>query len=192
MKFVFAIVALFISFSAFAAPSLDQIVLALKDAPRDYFDTGAICEEVARLELQQEFQTPQYKVLTGISYDNGDGTAGELDVIVFDNNTNKVIKIAEVKCWNKLDAGLVKAKKQRARFLGYRANAKELSFKKTHSTETFTKDQFAYVNDFITIGQQGAVARGYDRELEYSLRDLMTLRELMMKCQHDGKCAKQN
>ncbi len=185
--FVLLAISFFFSFSAFA--TFQDDVIALKNSARDYFDTGTICEEVARLEIQNEFPAPQYKVLTGISYDNGDGTAGELDVIVFDTNINKVIKIAEVKCWKKLDQALQKAKKQRERFMGYRENAANISYKKTHSKETFTKEQFAYVNDFITIGQQGAKAFGFDRELKYSLRDFMELRDLMMKCQHEGKCA---
>lgn len=189
MKILLLLLISAFSFSAFAVPTLEEEVQALKNTPRDYFDTGAICEEVARLEFQQEYQVPQYKVLTGIAYDNGDGTAGELDVIVFDNNTNKVIKIGEVKCWNDLKGALLKAKKQKARFFGNRDNAKNMEFKMTHGTETFTRDQFAYVNEFITIGPQGSKAAGFDYELAYSLRDLMNLREMMLKCQHDKKCA---
>lgn len=188
MKLFALLVVSFFSFSAFA--TFQDDVVALKDTARDYFDTGAICEEIARLDMQEEFPAPQFKVLTGISYDNGDGTAGELDVIVFDMHLNKVIKIAEVKCWKKLDHALIKAQKQRARFLGYRANSANISYKKAHSSETFTKEQFADVNDFITIGQQGALAFDFDRELKYSLRDFAELRDLMMKCQHDGLCAK--
>lgn len=188
MKSLILLIVSFFSVAAFA--TIQDEALALKDTPRDYFDTGAICEEVARLDLAKEYPAPQYKVMTGIAYDNGDGTDGELDVIVFDNNTNKALLIGEVKCWTKLAAGLDKAKKQRARFFGYRDNARNLRLKATHGTETFTRDQFAYVNEFITIGQKGAKAYGFDRELNYSLRDLMDLRDIMMKCQHAGKCAK--
>ena len=174
--------------SLFSYAGLEEEMIALKDVPRDYFDTGAICEEVARLNMIQVYPAPQYKVLTGVAYDNGQGTSGELDVVVFDMNTNKAIKVAEVKCWNKLGQALDKAYKQRKRFFGYRDNSENIGYKKAHSNETFTKDQFAYVTEFITIGQAGAKAAGFDEELQYSLKELMTLRDMMMKCQRQKQC----
>jgi hypothetical protein len=100
--------------------SIQDEVAILKDIPRDYLDTGSICEEVARQETIKEYPAPQFEVLSGIAYETQDGTDGELDVIVFDSNTNKVIKIAEVKCWLKLDHALKKAHEQRARFFELR------------------------------------------------------------------------
>lgn len=163
---------------------------ALKSIPRSYEAAGTICEEIARLNVQKKYPAPQYNVLTGISYGNDQRVIGELDVIVFDTNINKVIQIAEVKCWKDLSDGLDKAHEQRARFLKNLRSSKSLIFRSTSSTETFAKEQFQYVKEFITIGQLGAVQAGYDLELPYTLKELKGFSYEMIRCQHNGQCVR--
>lgn len=57
-----------LSSSALAAWSEDFV--ALRDVARSYEDSGSICEEVARLEVQRDFPAPQYEVHVGIAYGN--------------------------------------------------------------------------------------------------------------------------
>ena len=163
---------------------------ALKPIPRDYTDAGSICEEVARLRVADQYPAPQYKVETGIAYANATRTIGELDVIVFDLNTNKVIKLGEVKCWKDAAGGLRKAKDQRARFLQNVRSSIPLRFMSTSNHQAYSHDQFRYVNDFISIAQKGTTAVGYDMELEYTLNEFQTLRLKMIQCQKQGECAK--
>ena len=177
-------------FSHGASATIQEDFEKLKDTARNYVDTGAICEEVARLQIAKDFPEPQFDVVTGIAYGGNDGVVGELDVIVFDNNTQKAIQISEVKCWKKLDNALMKAQSQRKRFLTALTNKKIKFFKSTNKVREYTVDQFAYVTKFLSLGQQGAVAQGFDAELEYSLRELMELRDMMLACQSHGDCPK--
>jgi hypothetical protein len=175
-------------FSIFAHADLQQDYLELKDHGRSLQDTGTICEEVAVLEMQRQYG-PQYTVLSGIEYGDQNRTIGELDLIVFDKNTNQAVLIGEVKCWKSMGGGLRKAHEQRQRFLQSLSSNKPLKFRlKDDPSIPFTKDQFTDAEEFISIAQKGSISSGYDMELEHSLNELMTLRDMIMKCQKSGSC----
>lgn len=176
--------------SSIALAGLEEDFQALKSVPRDYTDAGSICEEVARLRVADEYPAPQYKVETGIAYGNAERTIGELDIIVFDLNTNKAIKLGEVKCWKDARSGLKKAQDQRARFMKNIRGNGPLRFVSTSTHQTYDADQFRYVNDFISIAQKGTISAGYDMELEYTLNELKSFRMKMIQCQKQGECAK--
>ncbi|RYZ69296.1 MAG: hypothetical protein EOP05_15055 [Proteobacteria bacterium] len=175
------------SVSHAAAFSLEEDYDTLKDSGQNFVVIGTICEEVARLEMAQEFQEPQYHVVTGIAYGNSKKTIGELDVIVFENKSQDVVKIAEVKCWKDQAGGLTKALDQRKRFL---KNIQKggIDMRSTHDNRQYSAKQFRKCKDFETIGQQGSKDYGYDRELAHSLEDLMGLRTRIMNCQSTGEC----
>lgn len=183
---VFAFV-LAASVSHAATFSLEEDYDALKDSGSNFVVIGTICEEVARLEMAAEYKEPQYHVVTGIAYGNSKKTIGELDVIVFENKSQDVVKIAEVKCWKDLDGGLRKALDQRQRFL---KNIQKggIVLRSTHDKRQYSAKQFRDCKDFETIGQQGAKDYGYNRELDHSLEDLMGLRTRIMNCQTTGEC----
>ncbi|MDG0816024.1 hypothetical protein [Bdellovibrio svalbardensis] len=190
MKHFILVCSLFFSLNTFAATWAEDFE-NLKSVPRSYEDSGAICEEIARLDVQKSYPAPQYEVITGISYsDEQRRVIGELDVIVFDKNMNKVIRIAEVKCWKDIRAGLEKAMEQRQRFLKAIRSSKGLIFRSTSSDVTYSKEQFEGVSDFITLGQKGTVQAGYGQELEYTLLELHQHRYDMIACQHKGLCVK--
>jgi Holliday junction resolvase-like predicted endonuclease len=169
------------------SPALEADYAALKDSGAYLGITGTICEEVARLDVADEYKEPEYSVVTGIAYGNSRKVIGELDVIVFENRTGDVVKIAEVKCWKDLEGGLQKAMDQRQRFL---KNVQKggLYFQSTHDKRQYSQKHFRKVKDFETIGQQGAKDYGYTRELEHSLEDLMALRKRIMDCQATAEC----
>lgn len=173
-----------------AEAGLQDEFLALKDSGKDYRVVGTICEEVARLQLARIYRAPAYTVVTGIAYGNQDRTIGELDVIVFENRTGEAIKVAEVKCWRDMSAGLHKALDQRSRFLRTINSPQRLFFRSTTTNEYFDQSQFDSIQEFFSIAQRGATRYGYDQELQYSLEELMTLRSMLIACQDRGECAR--
>lgn len=187
-----SVLVLFLSLSSVAFAGLQEDFEALKSVPRDYTDSGSICEEVARLRIAEEYQAPQYTVEVGIAYGNAERTIGELDIIIFDNNLHKAIKLGEVKCWKDARGGLKKAQDQRARFLKNirSGNGRNLEFVNTATHQRYDAEQFLHVNEFISIAQKGTTAVGYDMEMEYSLGEFNALRMKMIQCQKQGECAK--
>jgi len=183
-----AVLALLIYFPVQAG--LHDEFLALKDSGKDYRVIGTVCEEVARLQLAKIYRAPAYTVVTGIAYGNQDRTIGELDVIVFENRTGEAIKVAEVKCWRNMSAGLHKALDQRNRFLRTIKSPQRLFFRSTTTNEYFDQSQFDSIEEFFSIAQRGATRYGYDHELQYSLEELMTLRSMLIACQDRGECAR--
>lgn len=158
---------------------------------KNYEIVGTVCEEVTQLRYAEKYPEPEYRVLTGIAYSDKDRTLGELDLIVFDNATHNAILIGEVKCWSSPASGLKKAKEQRARFLENVKSSKALTFKwLSNPKETFTKTQFNKTDRFISIAQKGSHSKGFDVELEYTLEELMGLRQDLIDCQNRGECAK--
>jgi hypothetical protein len=189
MKNVSFLFSVLLSINSFAGLSEDYH--ALKNAGKDLTAIGSICEDVTQLRYIEKYPEPQFRVLTGIAYSDKDRTIGELDLIVFDNETHNAILIGEVKCWKDPKSGLKKAKEQRQRFLDYVRSSKALTFKwLTDPKEKFTKTQFNKTSDFISIAQLGAKSKGFDVELEYTLDELMKLREDIMQCQNSGECLK--
>lgn len=187
MKLAALFLSLFISINVFAANWAEDFE-ALKKVPRSYSDSGAICEEIARLDIQKKYPAPQFKVEVGIAYSDRDGTIGELDVIVFDRG--QVTLIGEVKCWNSLNGGLKKAREQRARFLDNLNSNKELVFMSTSTRQRFDQSAFEGVQNFITIGQLGALDKGYDMELGYTLEEMHQHTGDMIGCQQSGECVR--
>ena len=187
-----SVLVLFLSLSSVAFAGLQEDFEALKSVPRDYTDSGSICEEVARLRIAEEYPAPQYTVEVGIAYANDFRTIGELDVVIFDNNLAKAIKLAEVKCWKDARGGLKKAQEQRARFLKNirSGNGGSLQFVSTSTHQRYEAEQFRHVNEFISIAQKGTTSVGYDMEMEYSLNEFKSLRMKMIQCQQAGECAK--
>lgn len=187
MKLFAFVSALLVSFSAFAGWNEDFAIL--KDIPRDYQDAGSICEEIARIDMMREYPAPQYEVEVGIAYADEERTVGELDIIIFDNNTHKVYKVAEVKCWKDIRGGLDKAKEQRARFVRNIHSNKPLRFRNTSTDKVYDAEQFRYITDFFSIAQKGSEAKGFDVELKYTLAELKQFRKDMINCQNRKQCA---
>lgn len=188
MRFTIFSFLLVLSFQTFAGLTEDYD--KIKDLGRNLEPTGAICEEIAQLRFAEIYPEPNYKVVTGIEYADKEKTLGELDVVVFNNETQLADIIGEVKCYTTVKSGLKKAKEQRKRFLTNINSPKALTFTWLNDrTVKLAKTQFKKAKKFVTIGQSGTIAKGYDYELPYSLSELMQLREDIIKCQSEGRCA---
>lgn len=184
------ILALLILNTSFSFAGWDADFAKLKNRPRSYTDSGAICEELARLQLEREYNNSRYQIEVGISYGNLQKTIGELDVVVFDRLKKNVIQIAEVKCWHDLKGGLKKAREQRLRFLTQIQAQRNLYFQSVLNEVDYDPQMFIGVSSFITIGQKGALKSGYDKELEYELREMSKLSLEMINCQDRGHCVR--
>ncbi len=191
-KSMFSLTLLFVlSLGSISFAGMEEDFEALRSTPRSYEDAGAICEEVARLRVADEYPAPQYEVVTGIAYADSQRTIGELDVIVFDKNIDRAIKVAEVKCWKDPRGGLKKAQQQRQRFLSNVRSGKALQFVSTGvDGKRYSKDQFSQIQVFTTIAQKGTTENGFDQELEYTLKEFHAFRSKMIACQQAGECAK--
>jgi len=178
------LLATFLSSNA-GAVSFDEAYRALQGVDEDFVNSGTICEYVARLELQKEFPPSRHEVLIGVSYLVDDQVVGELDVVIQERVSRTIEVIGEVKCWKNLESGLEKANEQEQRFRTTLADvASSLRFVKFDGSRgtlmPFERATFVSNLEHLSIGQKGARAVGYDRELEMSLEELMDLRKKLM------------
>lgn len=175
-------------FSVSSFAGLQEDFAALKNSGTDFTVIGVICEQVAKLELEETYPSTKYTVETGIQYGDGRRAFGELDVIVFEKATGRAVLVGEVKCWKDLNGALRKASKQRQRFLSYINSNAKLVFMNTTNYRNYDQDQFEGIRQFVSIAQKGAESAGFTDELPYSLEELMGLRQRLMDCQHAHEC----
>lgn len=182
----------FILFVVNAFAGLGEDFRDLKNSGSNYEIIGTVCEEVTRLRFQEEFPAPKYGVVTGVEYGDGNRTIGELDVVVFDTMTNRVYRVAEVKCWKNNEGAIKKARSQRQRFINTLQSGRTIKFKSLHSNVQFRRDNFLQNPQQIAVAQKGSKSAGFDKELDYELDELMKLRQMMIQCQAAGQCASGN
>jgi hypothetical protein len=188
MKSVFSVSAI-VLFVLNAWAGLGEDFRDLKNSGVNYEVVGAVCEEVARLRFQEEFPAPRFGVITGVEYGDGSRTIGELDVVVFEASTNRVLRVAEVKCWKDNNGAIAKARDQRQRFIRTLQSGRPVHFRSLHSQVQFRKDNFLQNREFMAVAPKGSMAAGFDRELSYELKELMELRQMMIQCQAKRACA---
>jgi hypothetical protein len=166
-----------------ADDKLDAVFHQLKDSHEDYDKVGTICEQVTKLELEKEYTSPQYEVKTGVIYRNKQTILGELDAVVFKKDTQKAILAAEVKCWRDQDKALKKAKKQLLNFFNQLNLETALDFfLSTDSRTHFQKSQFEKGMILIPVSYRGS---GFKYSLEFSLSELLELRERILNYQSE-------
>lgn len=186
---MFVLLCLSIQTQAFVTP-LPQVFEVLRNSGEKYEVVGTICEQVAKLKMQEAYPAPRYSVITGIAYNTGGSTVGELDVVVFETSTNSAILIGEVKCWSHLNGAISKARDQRQRFLANLGSGRPMNLECTNRSCRFSKQNFKSVQKFISISQSGGTNFGFDMDLPYSLTELMNLRQQLVQCQSRGQCAR--
>lgn len=168
------------------AQNTDRLFDQLKSSSAKFEIVGAVCEQAARIDFEREFPPPRFSVETGISYGDSGRTIGELDVIVFDE-AKRAVQVAEVKCWKNSAGGLRKAKEQGSRFVRA-VGMKGITFRHEGDREHLASE-FAAVSKVLTVGPLGVSQVGYDKELQYSLDELMQVRQRLLECRASGECA---
>jgi len=184
---VFAAI-LFVSASVFAN-DIQPVFEALRDQPVDYEPVGQICEQVARLQLYNEYPSNRYTINVGVEYSVQHRTIGELDIVISENKTREVVLVGEVKCWKDLGGALDKAKDQRSRFIRTLQKQGPSIVFESHEGAPFVARHFRSPK-YVAIAQLGSVNKGFDINLDYTLHELMELRELLLRCQAQGECAR--
>lgn len=181
------VIVLAVAFNA-NAKDIQPMFERLKDSAENYEIVGAICEQVAKLEMEEQYPADKYFITSGIEYGDNSRTIGELDVIIFDKSTNKAQVSAEVKCWKNLEGARKKALNQRNRFIATLKSGRHIYMHNKQDGE-YRKEQFDSVKRFLSIAQNGSVKAGFEVELSYTLDELMKLRSLLLECQSRGECA---
>lgn len=191
----FVVLILGIAFSAQAAqesslsPKLQPLFEVLKKIPANYKTEGTACEQAARIEAYQTYPADRFAITTGVEYDIGDGTLGELDLLVIDKASDKVVVVGEVKCWRSFDSALDKAKYQRDRFLwNLQKYPKQIHFIAHEEGFAFTAESFSNLNQFIFISQAGGTKKGFDQEIPYTLLEMDEISQKLVRCQKKGEC----
>lgn len=179
---------LFLSANFAFADTLDFLFEDLRDSGENYQVDGAICEQVAKLDIQREYPQPHYKVVTGIAYSSQSHVIGELDLVVFNSHSGKAALISEVKCWKNLGGALKKVREQRRRFLSSLNSPAPLEFFSIKDHTLYDRTQFESDAQFISISQYGGRAEGFDRTLEFDLEQMNELRNRLMACQARNEC----
>lgn len=185
------LIPIFISLLGFTVPaaaSIDDEFNRLKKAPVDFNNFGQVCEAVAEHQYLARFPAPAFQIVNGVAYGDQDGTLGELDIVILDGSTETVVAIAEVKCWRDSTSALSKANEQKLRFQEALRSGQPLSFKNLQNQKEYAPEQFQTSVAFETVGPLGVKAHGFDVELEYSLNELMELRERLIKCKSNRRC----
>ncbi|MFM6928367.1 MAG: hypothetical protein ACKOX6_07875 [Bdellovibrio sp.] len=178
-------------FSSFVwAGDIQAAFDSIKDSGANLEPDGAVCEQLEKVRLKALYPEDKYIVTGGLEYSLGGDTVGELDSVVLDRNTNKVVLLEEVKCWKDFSNALVKATGQRDRFLWNLAKSPRSVIFKSYDGRTYSVDQFQGDIPFKFISQAGGVSKGFDVELELNLRELGQLRMMVLKCQQNRQCAK--
>lgn len=190
-RFVTLVVAL-ASFTGYAESkysTIDEYFHALKTVPINLSSHGPICEQMARLQMEQIYNNSEYELKVGIVYLNDTRVVGELDLVIFRKSDDEAIAIAEVKCQRRLSSALSHAKSQLQRFTHSiaRDEVKEMHLI-DEEDEQFFPTSFDENPARWTIGQKGARAAGFSHELELELDDILKLQKRLQKCQSHGYC----
>lgn len=189
MKFTFAaLVFLVIGFNA-GAVDIQTVFEELKDKPVDYEPTGQVCEQVARLQFGEQYDSSQYEINVGVEYKVQNRTIGELDLVITDKKDRQVVLVGEVKCWKDMNGALNKARNQRNRFIRtLQSQGSAIVFDPKEGGD-FESSQFSDTK-YVSISQAGGTGFGFDDDLDFSLKELMGLRSKLLACQSSGECAR--
>ena len=189
IRFTLLLSLLFVTSSSFAALDLAGAFEALKTKAVNWDPDGAVCEQLTRVKARDQYPENAYDIIGDVEYDIGALTVGELDLLVIEKNSGKVILVEEVKCWKSFQGGIDKARSQKLRF--------EWHLSKYPQQIRFTSDEmkisaanFSSSFPFIFVSQAGGAKWGFDQELDLNLSDIKKLRMMLLKCQDSHQCPK--
>lgn len=196
MQLFIFVFALLLSFSASAAkplptlsPKLQPLFEALKNTGVNYKPEGTVCEQVVVLQMHQTYPTDRFAITTGVEYEIGNGTLGELDLVIVNLQNHRVELAGEVKCWHDFSAAMDKAKMQRDRFMWNLSQFPEkITFKSRDPKFSFVEADFRGLNQFLFISNMGGVKKGFDIEIPYNLGEMHELQEFLVRCQKSRQC----
>jgi hypothetical protein len=168
-----------LSHLAFAG-AVEDLYPQLRAQPVSYKVFGTVCEQVAKLEIMEQYDTKDYIVTSGILYANRTRTLGELDIVVLRRSDEEAILIGEVKCWRDLSGAQKKARSQLSRFTGTISSGTEISMHSDgQNGKTYDRDQFDEQPKIITISQQGGENFGFEHTIGIDLQEARELYQML-------------
>lgn len=185
--YLIGLVSVLFSSLAFAG-DINAAFESIKNTGANFDPDGTVCEELERVRLAQIYPADKYFISGDIEYSTGGMTIGELDTVVIDRSTGKVVLLGEVKCWKNMDDALMKAKSQMMRFFwNLQKNPAKMSFNSYDGVQ-YSAAQFPLDTPVYTVGPQGAVAKGFTYEFDLTLKETHQLRMMLLKCQQNNEC----
>lgn len=178
------------SSSAFAT-RVDYYFEKLKEVPADYQTFGTTCEYVAQEMLWEQFDKKSYEIKVGIVYRNDQRIIGELDIVIFDRETQEAILIGEVKCRKNLSNAYRHAREQLQRFQDTINHTLDLElYLDSNRSVHYAPDRFDEYPEKLTIAQEGSEQAGFGLALDLNLAEVTELRARLLRCQRKGYCPK--
>ena len=165
------------------AALLEGYFARIRDLEFDYGKVGSVLEALAFLELQQIFPETDYEILAGLQYqDFSDRTAGELDLVVWEKESRRAVRIYEVK----LSINLGRARKLAlAQLERFKAHIKEKNISQfiynRDRYRAFRVSQFEEIVAYGVIANQGAREEGFDIEIDLTREEADGLQELLIR-----------
>ncbi len=175
-----------------AALSEEDYFEELGRIPANYKVFGTVCEEMARIDLEEEYHRDFYDIKVGIEYRNANRTVGELDVIIFRRSDEEAIMVAEVKCWRNFQGALKKANRQLGRFQNNSGNENIRFIGRENGVQEYHWTQFDELTNYQKISQLGGREAGFDRTLTLDIAAIKRLHGRLMQCQESGRCSRPN
>ena len=159
---------------------VEDLFPQLRAQPVSYKVFGTVCEQIAKLEMMEQYDAKDYIVTSGIVYQNSTRTLGELDIVVLRRSDEEAILVGEVKCWRDLNGAQKKAQSQLSRFTETIASGKRISMHSDGETaKSYDRDQFDEQPKIITISQEGGEEFGFDHTIQIDLQDARDLYRML-------------
>ncbi len=181
-----------LTFTCFAGPfsagsKLDKYYKALTAYDFIPYNKGYTLEELIKIELKEKYPADRYEITGGLEMASEAGYAiGEIDILVLDKKTKKVVVIGEAKVWTDLSKALVKAKSQLVKIKDAINSGKVASlYYVPDPSRKFTLDIFKGVEvKYETFGSKGAKRYGFDYETDITPNETTTLNNALIKAHY--------
>lgn len=146
---------------------LDHYMQILRDFDRNYHPIGTVLEVLALKKLRNEYPD-HYKISDSVAYYNESGrTLGEMDLVVYNQRTEEVEKIVEVKLTDDYDRARKKARRQLNRIKRKLRQGKVADFRDmTNPNNDFNVEDFCCVETYVKLSSRGALCHEFDYELD--------------------------
>ncbi len=158
---------------------LDEFYEKIRDLKFDFGKMGNVFSAVALIELGEEFMRQDFEILNGIDFLDLDGKkAGTLDLVVWDKKKKEAAKVFLVKASANFPRALKIGEKQVERFKTMLEDRDIGDMdSRNYPYRTFRVYEFRNIDHFGLIGLKGAVERGWEREVDLTREEAMTLQK---------------
>ena len=158
---------------------VDEYYEKIRDLKFDFGKMGNVFTAVALLELREEFKGQDFEILNGIDFQDLDGKkAGVLDLVVWDKKKKEAAKVFLVKASANFPRALKIGEKQVERFKTMLEDRDIGDMdSRNYPYRVFRVYEFRNIDNFGLIGLKGAVERGWEREVDLTRDEAISLQK---------------